>query len=69
MTETYIHRITIEHDRWLPMALHRMAQHDISPTLKSEVDGTWTLTFTGPRKVNLDFLRPDILPARDEEAA
>lgn len=61
--ETYIHRIRANKQ---PTAVRERIERTLGIRTDAQCDpfGCWWITFSGPREIDLDFLRPDILPPR-----
>lgn len=62
----YIHRIMVSSPR---VAIERLREHGLdgeqAPGWTHSIDGTlYPVDFLAPRDVDLDFLRPDILPPK-----
>lgn len=67
MSETFFHRIMVRTSEGVGEAERCLREHGIEPFRGGfDVVGGTAIDFSGPRDLNLDFLRPDILPPRQE---
>lgn len=69
MSEPVIHRILCRDVTAVRERIERVLGVKTSARPSGFGDGRWAIDFTVSGDVNLDFLRPDVLPPKDDAAA
>lgn len=60
-----LHRIQVRSAEGALEAMNRLVAHGHKPTATKLSDDCYAIDFGAPKDVNLDFLRPDVLPPEE----